>query len=71
MTKIKILEDLTIGLVDYSKGDVLDVAGVTADKLINRKKAEVANSDLVVETDDPLVNNYRADQPLEDNNDGD
>lgn len=71
MTKIKLLEDLTIGLVDYSKGDVLDVAGVTADKLINRKKAEVANSDLVVETDDPLVNNYRADQPLEDNNDGD
>ena len=38
---------------------------------INRKKAEAANSDLVVETDDPLVNNYRADQPLEDNNDGD
>ena len=36
MTKIKLLEDLTIGLVDYSKGDVLDVAGVTADKLINR-----------------------------------
>ena len=71
MTKIKLLEDLTIGLVDYSKGDVLDVAGVTADKLINRKKAEVANSDLVVETDDPLVNNYRADQPLEDNNDDD
>ncbi len=71
MTKIKLLEDLTIGLVDYSKGDVLDVAGVTADKLINRKKAEAANSDLVVETDDPLVNNYRADQPLEDNNDGD
>ena len=71
MTKIRLLEDTQIGAVEYLKGDVLDVAGVTADKLINRKKAEVANSDLVVETDDPLVNNYRADQPLEDNNDDD
>ena len=71
MTKIRLLEDTQIGAVEYLKGDVLDVAGVTADKLIDRKKAEAADSDLVVETDDPLVNNYRADQPLEDNNDGD
>ena len=71
MTKIRLLEDTQIGAVEYLKGDVLDVAGVTADKLIDRKKAEAADSDLVVETDDPIVNNYRADQPLEDNNDGD
>lgn len=71
MTKIRLLEDTQIGAVEYLKGDVLDVAGVTADKLIDRKKAEAADSDLVVETEDPLVNNYRADQPLEDNNDDD
>jgi len=71
MTKIRLLEDTQIGAVEYLKGDVLDVAGVTADKLIDRKKAEAADSDIVVETEDPLMNNYRADQPLEDNNDDD
>lgn len=71
MTRIKLLADTTIGLVDYSKNDVLDVAGVTAEKLIKRKAAELADDDLGVITDSPVVNNYRSDQPLEEVEDGD
>jgi hypothetical protein len=70
MTKIRLLSDSTIGLVDYSKGDVIDVAGVTADKLIDRERAElVMDEDIIPPADDPIVNNYRADQPLEDPDD--
>ena len=70
MTKIRSLSDSTIGLVDYSKGDVIDVAGVTADKLIDRERAElVMDEDIIPPADDPIVNNYRADQPLEDPDD--
>lgn len=70
MTKIRLLSDSTIGLVDYSKGDVIDVAGVTADKLIDRERAElIMDEDVIPPTDDPLMNNYRSDQPLEDPDD--
>jgi len=70
MTKIRLLSDSTIGLVDYSKGDIIDVAGVTADKLIDRERAVlIMDEDVIPPTDDPLMNNYRSDQPLEDPDD--
>jgi len=70
MTKIRLLSDSTIGLVDYSKGDVIDVAGVTADKLIDRERAElIMDEEIIPPADDPIVNNYRSDQPLEDPDD--
>ena len=71
MTKVKLLKDNTIAGVDYAKGDVLDLAHVTAEKLVNRDQAEypITMDDVII--DDPLVTNYSADQPLEVNDDGD
>ena len=71
MTKVKLLKDNTIAGVDYAQGDVLDLAHVTAEKLVNRKQAEYPSAIDEIVIDDPLVTNYSSDQPLEVNDDGD
>jgi len=70
MSKVKLTSAVEITGVEYEAGDILDLATVTADKLVQNEKAKYVGSDEVVDIPkDSFVENYSPDQPLEDHND--
>jgi hypothetical protein len=72
MTKVRLNVNAEISGVEYEAGDVLDLGTNTAEKLVEAGSAHFEDSLDKVEVEikeDSFVENYSADQPLDNQND--